>query len=101
MSISLSLGCNAGASINDLLTMRSGTVPCQAVWRLRNSTGIVSKAAEAVPAKSISLLKYVAKQKLYQMQWVSDTLGTCFCRLPHADSLMSVCMQLCKFTCSV
>ena len=52
--------------------MRSGKVPCQAVWRLRNSTGIVSKAAEVVPAKSISLLKYVAKDKLYQTQWVSE-----------------------------
>ena len=69
--IAMSVNCDAGADINSLLTMKTGAVPCKAVWRLRRNKRLVKNATEPVQAKSISLLKYMPVGKLYVTKWVS------------------------------
>ena len=71
VEVRLSLGCDAGNSINDLLTMKSGVVPCKAVRRLTLNGALAKNATEAVPAGRIALVKYARVGKMYTVTWVS------------------------------
>ena len=72
----MSMGCDANTTdINSLLTMKSGAVPCKAVWRMRLSKRLMKNATEAVQPKSISLMRYIPAGKLYVARWVSELVG--------------------------